>query len=584
MMDHSLYFFFNLSDSSLGDISSLGERLSHLQNNPIDVLSLINNSVGQSNKSPSNPHFSVSSKYVSDLDRVSKRDGRFSVLQLNVQGLCSSFDELKKIVRSGHPDFIGLCETFLDSKNESLLHLPGYKMEYLNRSRMAKGGLAVYVSECLPYSVRHDLSRNEEGIFESIFIEIKTQAKALIVGNIYRSPSGSVPSFLQILDEVLEIIQLHSCELVIMGDFNLNLCDRRSSSSLDFLSTMLACGTLPSACIPTRITNTTASLLDNIFSSLTLVRNSILMSDISDHFPVFSVYDFSDSLPRRSQEAGFSSLKFNDQGLHILRSRLAGRSWSISKNGSDIDSLFNSFYDSLKEVIFDTCDAPQSNPASKRTTPLNPWMTPGLLKSWRKKNYLWKAYRCSKPFSRDSRLQLFKAYRRVYNSLCRRAKSLFYHRKFSACGKDIRKTWQVINSVIRPSFLPPSVPSSVVIDGKNVEGELKVQDAFTSYFANIGKTTASSVSPSSYLPDFRSYLGPPCPKSMALEPVSEAEIARIVNCLRGSSSSGPDRIPTKVVKFILPVILCALTRLVNRSFENGCLPKCSKACSCYHPF
>ncbi|KAK2703773.1 hypothetical protein QYM36_017905 [Artemia franciscana] len=34
--------------------------------------------------------------------------------------------------------------------------------------------------------------------------------------------------------------------------------------------------------------------------------------------------------------------------------------------------------------------------------------------------------------------------------------------------------------------------------------------------------------------------GPPCPKSMALEPVSEAEIAKIVNCLRGSSSSGPD--------------------------------------------
>ena len=182
----------------------------------------------------------------------------------------------------------------------------------------------------------------------------------------------------------------------------------------------------------------------------------------------------------------FSSVKLNDQGLHILRSRLAGRSWSISENESDIDSLFNLFYDSLKEVIFDTCDAPQSNSASKRTTPLNPWMTPGLLKRWRKKNYIWKAHSCSKPFSCDSRLQLFKAYSRVNNSLWRKAKSLFCYRKFSVCGKDIRKTWQVINSIIRPSFLPPSVPSSVVIDGKNVEGELKVQEAFTSYFANIG--------------------------------------------------------------------------------------------------
>ena len=108
-----------------------------------------------------------------------------------------------------------------------------------------------------------------------------------------------------------------------------------------------------------------------------------------------------------------------------------------------------------------------------------------------------------------------------------------------------------------------------MINGKNVEGELKVQDTFTSYLANISKTTASSVTPSSSLPDFRSYLGLPCPRSMVLEPVSEAEIARIVNGLRGSSSSGPDHIPTKVVKFILPVIVCAFTRLVNLSFENG---------------
>ena len=119
-----------------------------------------------------------------------------------------------------------------------------------------------------------------------------------------------------------------------------------------------------------------------------------------------------------------------------------------------------------------------------------------------------------------------------------------------------------------------------MIDGKNTEGELKVQDAFTSCFANIGKTRASSVNPSSSLPDFRSYLGPPCPKSMGLEPVFEAEISRIVNDLRGFSSSGPDRIPTKVVKFILPVIVCALTRLLNLSFENVAFPSalnCARA-------
>jgi len=128
---------------------------------------------------------------------------------------------------------------------------------------MATGGVAVYGSEYFQYSVRHDMSRNEEVIFESMFIEIKTQTIPLIVGNIC-----SIPSFLQIPIEVLEAIRERSYELVIMDNFNINLRDLRSLSSLDFLSVILACDTLPSAYIPTCITDPTASLLDNIFLSL----------------------------------------------------------------------------------------------------------------------------------------------------------------------------------------------------------------------------------------------------------------------------------------------------------------------------
>ena len=63
---------------------------------------------------------------------------------------------------------------------------------------------------------------------------------------------------------------------------------------------------------------------------------------------------------------------------------------------------------------------------------------------------------------------------------------------------------------------------------------------------------------------------------MELELISEAEIARIFNALRGSLSSGPDRITTLVVKFILLVIVCALTRLPNLSFENSILPSAAR--------
>ena len=65
-------------------------------------------------------------------------------------------------------------------------------------------------------------------------------------------------------------------------------------------------------------------------------------------------------------------------------------------------------------------------------------------------------------------------------------------------------------------------------------------------------------------------------KVNALSSVSEFEVARIVNTLKGASYSGPDKIPTRVVRAILPVILSPLTKIFNLSFEKGIFPESLK--------
>ena len=563
------------SFSDQGDVNSLGERFVELQNNPLDIESIINNSVGSRNRNYNDPKSVIESKYVSQLSgsASSKQDGIFSVLHLNIQGLCSSFDELKRIVSGGTPDVIGLCETFLDSKKDMLLDIQRFRMERMNRKQMAKGGLALYIADHLVYNFRSDLSRNEEGIFESLFIEIKSGCKNLVVGLVYRSPSGSIPSFMKILEEVLDLVQKHPCELILMGDFNLNLLDQNSASAADFLSMMLSAGTLPSVCIPTRVTEMHASLIDNIFSSLDVLDNSVMISDISDHFPAISRYRTANRSQRKVSPSNLPFFRFGVSEISLLKSRLTDQSWDSLDSESDFNRSFDFFYDSVKEGILEVCHQNPKPHTSKRIVLLNPWMTPGLHKSWKRKNYLWKLYKAS---SSASHHQRFKAYRNIFNSLCRKAKSQYYHRKFSECGKDVGKTWKIINSVLKPTPPPPSVPTTLIVDGKIVQGEENVQLELTSYFANIGKTTASSVSSTTPRCDFRAYLGPPCLKSMVLNPVSEFEVARIVNALKGSSSSGPDRIPTRVIRAVLPAILSPLTKLVNLSFVNGIFPESLK--------
>ena len=128
--------------------------------------------------------------------------------------------------------------------------------------------------------------------------------------------------------------------------------------------------------------------------------------------------------------------------------------------------------------------------------------------------------------------------------MCRKAKSLYYLTSFAACDKDIRKTWKVINSVVKPASQSSSLPMSQVIGDETVEDELNVQEAITSFFASIGKNIASTATLSRSELDFRSYLGPSCAKSMFPESITESEITKIVNGLKNSSSSGPDSIPT----------------------------------------
>ena len=96
-----------------------------------------------------------------------------------------------------------------------------------------------------------------------------------------------------------------------------------------------------------------------------------------------------------------------------------------------------------------------------------------------------------------------------------------------------------------------------------------VLDAFTSYFTNIGKTTAPFNRCSQATLYYISYFRLNCLTSMVLYPSSEVDVARIINSLKGPSSSGPDCIQTKVVKFILPSIISPLTKLINTYFESG---------------
>ena len=77
----------------------------------------------------------------------------------------------------------------------------------------------------------------------------------------------------------------------ICGDFNINLLSYDVyRSSKEFVDMMFSYGYYPLINKPTRITNISTTIIDNIFTSdIEFSKQSgLLVNDISDHLPVFS--------------------------------------------------------------------------------------------------------------------------------------------------------------------------------------------------------------------------------------------------------------------------------------------------------
>ena len=74
-------------------------------------------------------------------------------------------------------------------------------------------------------------------------------------------------------------------DLVLWGDFNIDLLNKDCNNSTLFLNTMHSPSLLPIISKPTRITDNSATLIDNFFINEPCnFESGILIFDISDHF------------------------------------------------------------------------------------------------------------------------------------------------------------------------------------------------------------------------------------------------------------------------------------------------------------
>ena len=248
---------------------------------------------------------------------------------------------------------IGLSETRLINNKDSLINtdIPGYTL-ISQPTNSSAGGVGLYVKQDLNYTLRTKLSLSNSD-FESLWIEIDNQSyKSFICGIIYRHPNSDISSFMDYLNSTVEKIHREKKNCAILGDFNIDLLKYDSHQITDdFINTLGALFFQPYILQPTRITDHSATLIDNIFFNSidqhTIADN--LVYDITDHLSNFLIIRNSFSAFTQSNAFIRDYSKFDQTALY---NEVKAVDWSETLSSCcDPNSLFNKFHSTISKIV-----------------------------------------------------------------------------------------------------------------------------------------------------------------------------------------------------------------------------------------
>ena len=162
-------------------------------------------------------------------------------------------------------DVVGLAEMWLDVESEKGVALEGYGGVFASRRVKTGGGVGLFVRDGLTYREWPDLGTFDKGFFELVFVEIVRGGgrRNDVVGVVYRPPGGDMARFGTELVRVLGLLQ--GTDAYIMDDFNVDLLKLETHGlTSDYFGEFTSQGFYPLVSLPTRLTDTTATLIDNI--------------------------------------------------------------------------------------------------------------------------------------------------------------------------------------------------------------------------------------------------------------------------------------------------------------------------------
>ena len=362
--------------------------------------------------------------------------------------------------------------------------------------------------------------------FEAIALQVEIpNVKSCIVVSLYRPPAAEhMNTFFESLIYLFETLNEFKIPVYLFTDSNINFMnigDNINSNILFDHSIGNGYFQLISKC--TRIAGNSRTLIDQIFTShdvSNISKSGVIIDSMSDHFITFCCVKtknkITSSNDKFSFHRNFSSFKKDRflQDLSII-------SWDDVYSSNCPTEAYNYFWDTFK-LLFDIHFPLVRKRINKNKTPVNKFMTQGLLKSRKTKLKLARKAKINPSIENIDRSR---TYRNIYNSLIRKAKKLYFKSRLAESYDNSKKLWQVINEACNKRSKLNSVDKLRI--GENIISDpQQIANHFNEHFSQVGKKTVASLPTKNV--NFRDYLPPPNPHSFFMLPTAPGEVLQVI--------------------------------------------------------
>lgn len=575
-----IFPYYNISDEEFVFINSridLGENLfdlyketSDLNFKPFSYTEYLTSDFQQDIDPVNNFYNSISvdCQYLTDSQIENYTTGSgLSIIHFNCRSLSANFHKLENYLCSLTYtfDIIAISETWLDSKSsDNFFKLDGYEMCHIDRTNKRGGGVALYIKSQLKYSLNEKLSTTVQDLFECITVEIALPKKTITVSCVYRQPGSDIDVFI----DNIEKLYLHKkSDTYICGDFNINLLNHEShNGTRNFLNLLFSLGFYPLIDKPTRITNSTASLIDNIFTNVLNVKSysGLIINDISDHLPVFCICSY-DIVCIKEPKYIYIRRK-DEKAIENFKCRLSTETWNDVYSPDDVNTSYDNFISKFT-IMYNDCFPVKKICINNSTKKDKPWITKGLKNACKKKRNLYKNFLKYRTLVAERK---YKIYKNKLTSVFRYCEKEYYSSLLQKCQSNIKETWKILNEVIKRKHQSPNYPDTFINDTKQITDQKQIANGFNNFFVNVGPNLAAKIP--NNCGSVSKYLGDKNMNSMFLTNVSELDILNTVRDLSNKNSTDCNGISMSLVKFIINDISEPLLFICNQSFSTGVFP------------